>query len=291
MPDSQQPPGAGAARRGRPRQPERHGAGLFIDHDRQLDRSAARTAARSCSRCSTPLCDGPLLRARRGGALVSGATVRHGPRRVARRRGGRSRSTRDGATRIRRSRRPFSRRPGRSSCISRSATRTPDARRRRLARARDDLHRPPSARDVFSTDGRSMEEVVGELLVGTRIHDRGRGVVHGRPADVAADGRARQFRLRARGGRALRQRGEDDCSACPRALIDAARRGQRAGGGRDGGGHPRRGPAPTSRRRSPASRARWRHAGEAGRHRGHRCAGSGRNRRTFAPTRSSAAAR
>ena len=45
--------------------------------------------------------------------------------------------------------------------------------------------------DVFSTDGRSLEQVVGDLLRAPRLADRDGGVVHRRPRGVAADRRGR----------------------------------------------------------------------------------------------------
>ena len=116
----------GTARRGRPRQHEWHRARTAHRPGSTADRSAARTAARSESDDRRPV-RWPAARARRGrsACIVRRLFVT-----------GRSESHVEeasqplyahGATRIHRLRRRSSRRPVRSSSISRSATRTPDA--------------------------------------------------------------------------------------------------------------------------------------------------------------------
>ena len=90
---------------------------------------------------------------------------------------------------------------------------------------------------VYSTDGRGLEAVIGDLLRGEAFDDRGCGVVFRRPAVVAADGCARQLGLfRSRRG-LLQQRRENRLARRARTADRGTRRGQRAGGARDGGRH------------------------------------------------------
>ena len=99
------------------------------------------------------------------------------------------------------------------------------ARHRRGARARDARPRARASllaalgEDVYSTDGRVMEEVVGDLLR-RAADDCRRRIVHRRPAHVAPHRRAGSSRLRARRRRRLRQRRQD--RAARRAGRDAA---------------------------------------------------------------------
>ena len=72
--------------------------------------------------------------------------------------------------------------------------------------------------DVFSSDGRSLEEVIGELLRAAAAADRARRVVYRRARDLAADRRVGLVRLRRALGGGLQQRREDaSCSACRRS--------------------------------------------------------------------------
>ncbi len=99
---------------------------------------------------------------------------------------------------------------------------------------------------VYSTDGRGLEAVIGDLLRAKRSDDRGRGVLFRRPAVVAADGCARQLGLlRSRRG-LLQQRSEDRLARSAGTADRRARRGQRAGGAGDGRRAFGRAPGPTS---------------------------------------------
>ena len=81
-----------------------------------------------------------------------------------------------------------------------------------------------------------LEAVVGDLLRATP-DDRGRRVVHRRPAGVAADRRARQLRLRRARRRVLQQPREDRMARRARSADRGARRRERAGGAGDGRRH------------------------------------------------------
>ena len=59
--------------------------------------------------------------------------------------------------------------------------------------------------DVFGTDGRSMEEIVGSLLARARLDDRRGRIVHGRSAPVAPHRRTGELRLCRRRRGALQQ--------------------------------------------------------------------------------------
>ena len=98
------------------------------------------------------------------------------------------------------------------------------------------------------------------------VDDRRRRVVHGRPARLAADRRARQLGLRRSGRGVLQQPLEDRLARRARRAHCGARRSERSGRGGDGG--PRSIARGCERRRRPDRhrRAGRRHAAEAGRH-------------------------
>ena len=77
----------------------------------------------------------------------------------------------------------------------------PDGARDRRRRARRRFSIAPRAEllaviadDVYSTDGRAMEEVVGDLLKARGLHDRRRGILHRRPVHVPPHRRRRAAR-------------------------------------------------------------------------------------------------
>ena len=267
--------------------------GLFIDTRRATaDRDpAARAAARAAADVRRGVRRAAARARRRRSGSYRATLFVTGPRRIARRADRRSRSTRAGATRRRRSRRRSSRRWGRSSCTSRCARR--DAARgaaRRSTRARDELHRRCSATTSSApTAGRwrrsSASCCVARGYTIAAAESCTGGLLMSRLTDVPGSS------AYVRAASCLRQRGQDRrCSACPPTLIDGARRGQRAGGGGDGRRHPRAHRRRRRRRHHRHRRPRRRNAGEAGGHRGRLLSSSRRSRRTFARSRSSAAA-
>ena len=154
------------------------------------------------------VCSGPLRERAGARARLPDDALHHRARRVARRAGGPA----DLRALARRLAADLDDDPGRDGA-DRAA---PDGARRPTRRARCAILERARAEllaviggDVYSTDGRVMEEVVGDLLEGARLHDRGRGILHRRAADVAPDRRPRQLRLRARRRRRLCVRGQD----------------------------------------------------------------------------------
>ena len=85
-------------------------------------------------------------------------------------------------------------------------------------------------RDLFSTKGETMQQVVGELLRGARIQDCGSRVVHGRPRDGEADRGAGQLRLRRSRCCRLQQSVEDRSARRAAIAHRRAWRGERTRG-------------------------------------------------------------
>ena len=160
------------------------------------------------------------------------------PHRIAHGRSGAAALSANGRRHQCRSRRRFSRRSDRSSCTS------PRGRHRAIAPPRPWTPRARQVAgvlglDAYSLEGRTLEQVVGELLVERGLAYRLRRVVHGRPADVASDGRRRQLTVRRARGRRVRERRQDRAARRAAGAHRRTRRRERAGRAGDGGGYSR----------------------------------------------------
>ena len=154
--------------------------GLYIEHRGPCRRPAARPAARTAADVRRALCADRCWRAP-GRSGCSGVTVRRRPRRVPCR-GDRTAALFAVGRRIAADRDddPRDARSGRTAPDA-SGARCRERARRACVRAREELA-AALGDDVFSTDGRSMEEVVGAHARATCTDDRDRRVVHRRPA-------------------------------------------------------------------------------------------------------------
>ena len=136
--------------------------------------------------------------------------------------------------------------------------------------------------DVYSTDGRTLEAGRRRSARRARTAHRGGRVVHRRLHHVAAHRRAGSSRYVEQSVITYSNEAKTELLGVPPDADRGARRGQRAGGARDGRRHPGARARRRRRRRHRHRRAERRHAGEAGRH-GRRCRGHG-SRATRAAT-------
>ena len=195
-----------------------------------------------------------------------------------------SRCTRVGARRRRPSRRRFSPRSDRSSCTCRCGTRRAARGRRRCSSAPTAQVLGVLGEDVFSTDGRRLEEVVGDAA-------RGAAACGSRPPSRAPAASSRRGSTDVPGSSryvgasvvAYANEAKTSLLGVPEALLADARGGERAGGACDGRGHSRARRRRSRRRHHRHRRPGRRHAGEARRHRGRRAgvAAAGTHARTF----------
>ena len=169
------------------------------------------------------LCAGPL-RARAGAERLHGRDLFvDRTRRVARRGDRRSRSTRDGATRTPPIETTILATPGQIELHLTLRDRGCGAGApARLARARDELA-ARARRATSSAPTAARWRKSSATCSRARADDRGRGVVHRRAVDVAADRRARQLRVRARRRRRYSNEAKTE-------LLGVSRRADRAHG-------------------------------------------------------------
>ena len=188
--------------------------GLLIARDRQLI-VLLPGPPRELKPMFDALCDGPLLERAGSERLYRARLFVDGPSRIARR-GGVQPIYARGATRMPPIATTILASPGQVELHL--TLRDSDAGRAlaRLARARDELHRAARAPTSSAPTAGRWKRSSASMLVARGYTIAAAESCTGRPADVAADGRARQFRLRARSGRELQQRGEDRSrSTCP----------------------------------------------------------------------------
>ena len=95
---------------------------------------------------------------------------------------------------------------------------------------------------VYSTDGRTVDDMVAEQLSQPRAHARGRRILHGRTGRLPHHRAARQLRLLPGRRDQLQQPGQDGPAAGAARHAGAVRGGLRGGGRRDGRGGPRGAP-------------------------------------------------
>ena len=154
---------------------------------------------------------------------------------------------RSGLRPLRRLRRPFLRRLGRSSCISRRSRASAEEGHRALDLPWSEVQ-SALGRDLFSTNGETMQEIVGELCRARGYRIAAAESCTGRAGHGEADGSARQLRLRRSRRRRLQQSVENGSARRSSRPHRPARRRQRAGRRSDGQRH-----GPACRRRSRPS--------------------------------------
>ena len=250
MPDDQPAAGDGAARRDRPRQPATAPRRACGSSDgRHGDRAAARSAARDDADAR-----GGDSRAARADARAARGLFRRVLKITGRDRVRRRCARAAGLPRWRDEPSPItttilavmgqielhltaSARPRRGADAALDAARARSCRR---------CSAPPS---TAPTAGRSRWS--SAICCASAVDDRRRRVVHRRAADVAADRRAGQLRLRRARRRVLQQRVEDELLGVPEALI--ASTAPSASRWPGDGGRVARAPARTSASASPES--------------------------------------